>query len=82
MKVRQGGKIIDVDPFAPQVEDGSVVADVQTAEAIAVDPVTVPDGSVADVLEWVGDDEDRRRAALAAELDADSPRKTLIAALQ
>lgn len=81
MKVRQGGKIIDVDPFAPKVQDGPVTTEA-TARVEEVEPLTVPDGSVADILEWVGDDEDRRRAALAAELDATTPRKTLIAALQ
>jgi hypothetical protein len=40
----------------------------------------VPDGSVAEVLEWVGDDPDRRAAALAAE-KAGRGRVTLIKAL-
>jgi len=31
------------------------------------DPITVPEGSVAEVLQWVGDDPARRRAALEAE---------------
>jgi hypothetical protein len=31
------------------------------------DPITVPEGSVAAVLNWVGDDPARRRAALEAE---------------
>lgn len=79
MKVRQGGKIIDVDPFTTEVQDGPVTAETTVQTAAPVEPV--PDGSVADVVEWVGDDEDRRRAALAAELAADNPRTTLISQL-
>lgn len=77
MKVRQGGRIIDVDPFLTQVQDGPVT--VETAVTVQADPV--PSGSIADILEWVGDDEDRRRAALAAELAAEKPRSTLISQL-
>jgi hypothetical protein len=40
----------------------------------------VPDGSVSEVLDWVGDDPDRRAAALAAE-KAGKNRVTLIKAL-
>jgi hypothetical protein len=40
----------------------------------------VPDGSVAEVLDWAGDDPDRRAAALAAE-KAGKGRVTLIRAL-
>jgi hypothetical protein len=42
----------------------------------------VPDGTVAEVLEWVGDDSDRAVAALEAEEAADQPRTTLVAALE
>lgn len=41
---------------------------------------TVPDGSVAVVLEWVGDDEARKAAALEAERNGKN-RTTLIDAL-
>ena len=30
-------------------------------------PDEVPEGTIAEVLEWVGDDEERRKAALLAE---------------
>jgi hypothetical protein len=81
MKVRQGGKIIDVDPFATVVEDAPAVTFVTAVHASAPDDDPVPDGTVDEVVEWVGDDEDRRRAALAAELAADRPRSTLITQL-
>lgn len=44
------------------------------------DPLGVPDGSVAQVLAWVGNNPDRRLAALEAERDGKG-RVTLIAAL-
>lgn len=77
MKRLQGGRIVDFDPFATEVEDAPTV---EPAPAVVEPRVTamVPDGTVSDVLDWVGDDEDRRRAALAAELAADKPRKSLI----
>lgn len=40
----------------------------------------VPDGTVADVLEWAGDDADRRNAALEAE-EAGKRRKGILDAL-
>ena len=74
MKKLQGGRIVDYDPFATTVEDAPTVEAVVEPRTTAM----VPDGTVADVIDWVGDDEDRRRAALAAELAADKPRKSLI----
>lgn len=50
-----------------------------------VAPVTsepVPEGSIAAVLDWVGDDRDRALQALAAELAVDEPRKSLIHKLE
>lgn len=41
----------------------------------------VPDGTISDVLEWVGDDIDRAVDALTVEQAADNPRSTLIASL-
>ena len=40
----------------------------------------VPDGTVTEIIEWVGEDPARRRAAITAER-AGKQRKTLIAAL-
>lgn len=42
----------------------------------------VPAGPAKDVLAWVGDDSDRAVAALEAEEQRDSPRTTLVAALE
>lgn len=44
----------------------------------AIDPDAVPSGSVADVLEWVGDDLERAQQALDAEQERDTPRRTLV----
>jgi hypothetical protein len=42
----------------------------------------VPDGTVEDVLDWVGDDRDRAQDALAAEQSKPTPRVTLVEALE
>lgn len=44
-------------------------------------PEAVPEGSAAEVLAWVGSDDDRAVAALSAE-EAGKKRKTLIKALE
>jgi hypothetical protein len=44
------------------------------------EPAEVPDGTVAEVLEWVGDDDLRRQSALTVER-AGKQRTTLLAAL-
>lgn len=44
------------------------------------DPLEVPDGPVAEILAWVGDNPKRRAAALKAEREG-KRRKTLLAAL-
>jgi hypothetical protein len=44
--------------------------------------IEVPEGlTVPELLEWAGEDEDRKAAVLAAEDEAEKPRKTLIAGL-
>lgn len=48
--------------------------------AAGVDLLEVPDGTVADVLEWAGDDPDRRNAALEAE-EVGKRRKGILDAL-
>lgn len=42
----------------------------------------VPDGTVDEVLAWVGDDKAKAQQALDAEEDADKPRTTLVEALE
>ena len=59
---------------AEKVEDAS--SDTQEPKALEV-----PAGSVAEVLEWVGEDQERAAAALEAE-KAGHERKTLIAKLE
>jgi hypothetical protein len=65
----------DEDDFTEDDEDAED-AEVATAD---VDPV--PDGSIAVVLEWVGQDQARAERALDAELHRDPQRSTLVAQL-
>jgi len=46
------------------------------------DTSEVPEGTVADVTEWVGYDPDRAKAALVREHGQPDPRNTLIDALE
>ena len=39
---------------------------------------TVPDGSIKEILTWVGDDKDRAKQAADAEKKSDNPRPTLL----
>jgi hypothetical protein len=45
-------------------------------------PAGVPDGTMADVLNWVGADRKRARAAIAAEQQRDDTRSSLVGRLQ
>lgn len=45
------------------------------------EPSGVPSGTIAEVLEWVGDDLGRAGVALTAEQASETPRSTLIASL-
>lgn len=47
-----------------------------------VDPDAVPDGTIAAVLDWVGDDPAKAARALEAEQGRPAPRSTLVDALQ
>lgn len=51
--------------------------DVETPDT-GDDSNVVPEGTVKEVLEWVGEDKDRAQAALDAENATDEPRKSLI----
>jgi hypothetical protein len=53
----------------------------QTVEPVGGDDSEVPDGTVKEVLDWVGDDSARARAALEAEQAKDSPRSSLVGQL-
>lgn len=52
-----------------------LLTDLDAAELV------VPSGTVRYLLDWVGDDDNRARAVLDAELARDRPRQTLVAAL-
>lgn len=62
---------------------GAEVVSGADADEAAVDVDDVPDGTVPEVLEWVGDDQARASAALLAEQRRhDPPRKTLVEPLE
>jgi len=72
-------------PPAPALvgEDGPELVQPPAAEPVGdLDGDGVPDGTAAEVLEWVGDDPDRAAAALKAEGERDKPRTTLVSALE
>lgn len=66
---------VDGTDDVPPVDDAS-------APEPAADTDDVPDGVMADVLEWVGEDADRARAALEAEQQREKPRATLVSTLE
>lgn len=51
-------------------------------EQAPADPNEVPQGTVNELLEWVGDDKDRAQLALDAENEKASPRSTAIDAFE
>jgi hypothetical protein len=67
MKRLSNGKVVDYNPFEAEVSD--------VAPTVSLE---VPDGSISEILDWVGDDPDRAALALEAELDKESPRSTLV----
>lgn len=69
-----GGSTGEVQFFAPEVL--APVEEVETDKA-----QEVPVGSVAEVLEWVGDDQERAKRALEVE-KAGHKRKTLLKQLK
>jgi hypothetical protein len=71
MKRLSNGKVVDYNPWEAEK---LTVADAVEAGVVDV----VPDGSIAEVLDWVGDDPDRATLALEAELAKESPRSTLV----
>ena len=65
------------EAFAHHTEPAVVAAPVAETSVIE----TVREGSIADVLDWVGEDKDRAARALEAE-EAGEKRKTLIGKLK
>lgn len=72
-----------INPFASKsaVTKKAVKAPVEAIETDAPTDPQVPAGSVSEILEWVGDNEERAAEALEAE-HAGHARKTLIAKLE
>jgi hypothetical protein len=70
-------------PDAPNTEEAAVptpapvVAPVEAVEAPVTEEQTVPEGSIKDVLGWVGEDPTKAKAALDAEASGEK-RKTLV----
>lgn len=83
MVVRYLGKgWVQAAGFAAPAEPGPVVLDVAPPGVVTLARGSVPDGSAKDVIDWVGDDRDRARAALDAEqAKGDDARTTLVAKL-
>lgn len=71
---------------AGEVETGTPavanVPSVPAPEAPEPDAITVPEGSIKNVLAWVGDDRTKAQAALDAENATDDPRTTLVSKLE
>lgn len=76
----QLGEDEDSDP-EPAVETEGLKAEPPDDQPAAAAAEDVPEGSVGKVLEWVGDDPAKARAALEAENAKDEPRATLVAKL-
>ncbi len=62
-------------------EGGPVVVTTQTG-VTEPEPEPVKEGSVAEVMTWVGDDSDRAKRALAKEKAATQPRSSLVTLLE
>lgn len=81
-------RIMDMVANADTAQTSSETGAASGAENVASDESKassgsdeVPEGSVAQVLAWVGDDSDRARRALEAEQERPTPRQTLVAQL-
>lgn len=73
------------DPFAPLSAAPPQPANVQdsvAAEPEPDDPNAVPEGTVKEIIAWVGDDTDRAARALETERASNEPRKGLMRQLE
>ncbi|HTI26179.1 MAG TPA: hypothetical protein VL652_34640 [Kutzneria sp.] len=76
------GEQIPPGEFADFLLAGAApVEEVTDGPAVDGDGDGVPDGTIAQVLEWVGEDATRAAAALEAENHRDAPRAGVLAAL-
>lgn len=77
----------DTDPYmAPEVEEVAAPApkavEPEAVAAPVTDEIVVPEGSIKNVLAWVGEDATRAQKALDAENDSDDPRSSLVTKLE
>lgn len=74
---------VEDEHIATLVERGHIepVDDDPDGPGIDITGDGVPEGSIAQILGWVGDDVDKARLALAAENAAEKPRVGLVAEL-
>lgn len=79
--IKQAAESPDVGPGDPTNPQDETVETVGTAET-ADESGDVPDGSIDEVLDWVGDDHDRAQRALDAENCKSTPRSSLITKLE
>ncbi len=73
------------DPFAPlsaAPQQPPKIQAPEAAEPTSIDPDAVPEGTIKEVLAWVGDDSDRATRALDAERTSNDPRKGLVRQLE
>jgi hypothetical protein len=75
------GEVIPAGEFADHLAGTGAPVEPETPAEEPADPDAVPDGTVDEVLAWVGDDPERVRQAMAVEVGRDKPRSTLIDAL-
>lgn len=85
--VARSGWVLADDEGAPvegwtAPSDSLIPDDEPPVEAPAADDAQVPDGTVHEILDWVGDDPARAQAALEAEQAKDTPRISLVEPLQ
>lgn len=64
----------------PRTDDELAAESAADREAYESEPV--PEGTTAEIMDWVGDDADRAQRALDAENENDKPRKTLVSQLE
>lgn len=67
----------------PEVDEAAEAEEAEGTEEEAEDTEEesgdeVPDGTVDEVKEWVGDDPEKAQKALDAENESDTPRSTLV----
>jgi hypothetical protein len=87
-KITVGGGPSNAD-LPPEPEPAAAEPESEVAVAAEPEPATaagysepVPDGTISEVMAWVGSDPNRAADALAVELAKESPRSTLVARLQ